>query len=111
MAQKIRPLVQVDPHCSLLESQAEIDRRIHPEFPKSVLEYWLLSEDQLDSIARFYDQSEPSELSQRYPCPILWQRDLSVEDKRRLIGMFIGIVLRDEAVYKRQRKTFPTSYR
>ncbi|KAK3366597.1 hypothetical protein B0H63DRAFT_405510 [Podospora didyma] len=88
MAYKIQPLVQLDPHRPLLRSQAEIERRIHPHFPNSVLGFWLLSEDQLDSIAQFYDQAEQSE----YPCPILWRMDLCLADKRKLIGMFIGIV-------------------
>ena len=40
----------------------------HPEFPRSLLQYHLLTHDQLDSLARWYHQVEPSvEESWMYP--------------------------------------------
>ncbi|WDK14187.1 hypothetical protein CGRA01v4_05468 [Colletotrichum graminicola] len=64
---------------------------IHPAFPATLLNFWLLTEDQLDDLARFYHQRSPSPWSGQYPCPITWQSGLSLEEKRRKIGKFIGL--------------------
>jgi hypothetical protein len=44
----------------------------HPSFPGTLLQYWLLTERQLDDLAHFYDQSTPNAYTQAYPCPIPW---------------------------------------
>ncbi|KDN66982.1 hypothetical protein CSUB01_06884 [Colletotrichum sublineola] len=67
---------------------------VHPAFPATLLNFWLLTEDQLDDLARFYHQRSPSPWSGQYPCPITWQSGLSLGEKRRKIGKFIGLRLR-----------------
>ncbi|KAK0628421.1 hypothetical protein B0T17DRAFT_491299 [Bombardia bombarda] len=65
--------------------------QVHPAFPSTWLNFWLLTEDQLDALAHFYHQRTPSLWSAHYPCPIVWDSALSLEDKRRKIGKFIGL--------------------
>jgi hypothetical protein len=64
---------------------------VHPSFPSTLLGYWLLSEAEMDSLAQFYHQRHPSRWTQHYPCPIVWRTDLSLDEKRRKIGKFIGL--------------------
>jgi hypothetical protein len=64
---------------------------IHPDFPRSLLNFWLLTSDQLDELAHFYHQRTPSVWSAHYPCPVVWGRDLTLEEKRRKIGRFVGL--------------------
>lgn len=64
---------------------------IHPAFPSSVLQYWLLTDDQCEAIAHFYHQRSPSPWSAHYPCPITWDSSLPLEQKRRKIGRFMGL--------------------
>lgn len=64
---------------------------VHPAFPATLLNFWLLTEAQLDDLARFYHQRTPSPWSGQYPCPITWQSGLTLEEKRRKIGKFIGL--------------------
>ncbi|KAH7021717.1 hypothetical protein B0J12DRAFT_687087 [Macrophomina phaseolina] len=72
----------------------------HPEFPRTMLHYHLLTEKQLDSIAAYYSQAVRDEHSDSYPRPIDWNHEaLSYMDnkervytKRRLIGQFIGVI-------------------
>lgn len=63
----------------------------HPVFPATLLNFWLLTNDQLDELALFYHQRWPCEYTQHYPCPITWDDDLTLEEKRRKIGKFIGL--------------------
>ncbi|KAH7035048.1 uncharacterized protein B0I36DRAFT_87296 [Microdochium trichocladiopsis] len=63
----------------------------HPAFPKTILEYHLLSDAQLDDLAGFYHQRSPSEWSGQYPCPVKWTGTLTTADKRRKFGRFIGL--------------------
>ena len=49
------------------------------------------NEAQLDSLADFYHQRHHSQWSTRYPCPISWHERLSMEEKRRKFGKFIGL--------------------
>lgn len=80
MTLPLRPLVQFDTGYS------------HPEFPRSMLQFLLLTDEQLESLASFYHQRTPHELHYCYPCPISWPRKgLTVEDKRRKFGKFIGM--------------------
>lgn len=79
MALQLAPLVQIT------------TGDIHPDFPSTVLSFWLLTSDQLDELAHFYHQRTPSLLSAHYPCPVIWGRNLTLEEKRRKIGRFIGL--------------------
>ena len=63
----------------------------HPDFPVTILQFWLLSDTQLESLARFYHQDTPGPYTRQYPCPITWSPGLSLEEKRRKIGKFIGL--------------------
>jgi hypothetical protein len=64
---------------------------IHPAFPLTLLNFWLLTSEQLDDLAHFYHQRTPSEWSGHYPCPVTWEKVLTLEQKRRRIGRFIGL--------------------
>jgi hypothetical protein len=64
---------------------------IHPYFPSTLLNFWLLTSDQLDELAHFYHQRTPSVWSAHYPCPVVWGSGLTLEEKRRKIGRFIGL--------------------
>lgn len=74
----------------------------HPSFPRSLLQYHLLTHQQLDSLARWYHQSEPAiRESFDYPAwiPPYTNRDGSdtgfeevpLSTKRRRWGRFIGL--------------------
>lgn len=65
--------------------------QIHPSFPPTLLNFWLLTDAQLDEIAHFYHQRTPCQWTRHYPCPITWQEGLGIEEKRRKIGKFIGL--------------------
>lgn len=64
---------------------------VHPNFPATVLHFWLLTNDQLESLASFYHQTRPSPWSSQYPCPVRWRSDVPLEEKRRRMGRFIGL--------------------
>ena len=78
----------------------------HPEFPRSILQYHLLTHPQLDDLARFYHQiSPPVRETFRYPARVpAWVssdknrddregkgRDVDLETKRRRWGRFVGL--------------------
>ncbi|EXJ54914.1 uncharacterized protein A1O5_12825 [Cladophialophora psammophila CBS 110553] len=81
----------------------------HPEFPTSLLQYHLLTHEQLDSLARWYHQvTPPVEETFQYPAWIpAWtslprnrqqnpntaadQKNVDLETKRRRWGRFIGL--------------------
>ncbi|KOS20277.1 hypothetical protein ESCO_006114 [Escovopsis weberi] len=65
---------------------------IHPDFPKTILQFWLLTEEQLEDLAQFYHQRTPCELGSRYPCPVKWRSDAPLEEKRYNLGRFIGLL-------------------
>lgn len=65
--------------------------QIHPSFPPTLLNFWLLTDAQLDEIAHFYHQRTPCQWTRHYPCPITWEEGLGIEEKRRKIGKFIGL--------------------
>ncbi|RDL36667.1 Uncharacterized protein BP5553_06019 [Venustampulla echinocandica] len=67
------------------------DGRYHPDFPLTLLNFWVLTSEQLDDMAHFYHQSTPGDFTSSYPCPVEWRRDAALEDKRRKIGRFIGL--------------------
>lgn len=47
----------------------------HPAFPKTLIAFHLLTEDELDSIAHYYHQSTPGPWSNHYPAPMNWDKD------------------------------------
>lgn len=79
MALPLAPLVQLT------------SGQVHPAFPTTLLNFWLLTDEQLDEIAHFYHQRTPCQWTRHYPCPITWSEGLSIEEKRRKIGKFIGL--------------------
>lgn len=64
---------------------------VHADFPANLLSYWLLTDEQLESLAHFYHQRTPCIWSDHYPCPVPWRSDQPLEDKRRRLGRFIGL--------------------
>lgn len=64
---------------------------VHPAFPQTLLAFWLLTDDQLDALAHFYHQRTPCAWTAQYPCPVDWPAGLSLEEKRRRLGRFIGL--------------------
>lgn len=79
MALPLAPLVQLT------------SGQVHPAFPATLLGFWLLTDAQLDEMAHFYHQRTPCQWTRHYPCPITWAEGLSVEEKRRKMGKFIGL--------------------
>ncbi|KAK0118782.1 hypothetical protein ONS95_007664 [Cadophora gregata] len=65
--------------------------QVHPVFPSTVLNFWLLTSEQCDELAHFYHQRTPSVFTMQYPCPVQWKTDATLEEKRRRIGRFIGL--------------------
>ncbi|PQE27189.1 beta-xylosidase protein [Rutstroemia sp. NJR-2017a WRK4] len=63
----------------------------HPAFPVSLLNFWLLTSEELDDLAHFYHQRTPSAWTAMYPCPVRWNRHAGLEEKRRKLGKFIGL--------------------
>ncbi|KAK5124146.1 hypothetical protein LTR85_001849 [Meristemomyces frigidus] len=47
----------------------------HPSFPKTLMAFHLLSEDELDSIAHYYHQSTPGPWSNHYPANMNWDKE------------------------------------
>ncbi|KAI1820244.1 hypothetical protein F4861DRAFT_77959 [Xylaria intraflava] len=64
---------------------------IHPAFPGTLLNFWLLTDAQLEELAHFYHQRTPCRYTFHYPCPINWSSNMPLEEKRRRIGRFIGL--------------------
>ena len=74
----------------------------HPTFPTSILQYHLLTHEQLDELARFYHQvTPPTRETFRYPAKIpAWVSadperentgEVDLETKRRRWGRFVGL--------------------
>ncbi|KAI0889964.1 uncharacterized protein GGS22DRAFT_6661 [Annulohypoxylon maeteangense] len=64
---------------------------IHPCFPGTLLNFWLLTDAELEELAHFYHQRTPCRWTFHYPCPIAWGSEMPLEEKRRRIGRFIGL--------------------
>ncbi|KAH6951132.1 hypothetical protein BKA56DRAFT_638619 [Ilyonectria sp. MPI-CAGE-AT-0026] len=75
-----------------LAAFVELDQgAIHPAFPMTVLNFWLLTDEQLESLAQFYHQTTINKYTNLYPCRIIWRPNMSIEEKRRTMGQFIGL--------------------
>ncbi|KAF1351147.1 hypothetical protein BDV97DRAFT_351205 [Delphinella strobiligena] len=55
----------------------------HPAFPRTLLAYHLLTEEELDSIAHHYHQSTPSIWSSHYPASMDWDKEWFNASKER----------------------------
>src|SRR4051812_20968655 len=64
---------------------------IHPAFPKTLLHYHLLTDTQLEELAHFYHQRTPACWTMLYPKPMVWRAGLTIDEKRRKFGKFIGL--------------------
>lgn len=47
----------------------------HPNFPKTLMAFHLLTEDELDSIAHYYHQSTPGQWTHHYPATMNWDKE------------------------------------
>ncbi|KAJ4416371.1 hypothetical protein N0V82_006808 [Gnomoniopsis sp. IMI 355080] len=92
MALPLAPLVQLT------------SGHVHPAFPSTLLNFWLLTDEQLDELAQFYHQRSPCQWTRHYPCPISWAEGLTVEEKRRKIGKFIGLRGCDTPIFFRSEE-------
>ncbi|KAK3311264.1 uncharacterized protein B0T15DRAFT_68145 [Chaetomium strumarium] len=79
MALQLAPLVQLTTGA------------VHRDFPRTLLAFWLLTDEQLNELAHFYHQRTPCHWTAQYPCPVTWPPGLSLEEKRRKLGKFIGL--------------------
>jgi hypothetical protein len=59
---------------------------ISPLFPRSLLRFHLLSQDDLNDLARFYEPENAA-----YPCPTPSWEGAPIPEQRRLFACFIGI--------------------
>ncbi|CZR50524.1 uncharacterized protein PAC_00397 [Phialocephala subalpina] len=80
---------------------------VHPSFPPTLLNFWLLTSAQLDDLAHFYHQRTPSVYTRHYPCPVdrEWRIDATLEEKRRRIGRFIGLSGCESPVLSEEERT------
>lgn len=98
----------------------------HPNYPHTILQYWLLTESQLDSLASCYHQLSPTNPWRRhYPASMNWDKEflaqphllMSVEEqkeclsseerlaiKRRMFGKFIGLKGCDTPVEEMEKR-------
>ncbi|KAF2164135.1 hypothetical protein M409DRAFT_56844 [Zasmidium cellare ATCC 36951] len=53
----------------------------HPSFPKTLMAFHLLTEDELDSIAHYYHQSTPGPWTHHYPANMNWDKDFLAKPK------------------------------
>lgn len=53
----------------------------HPAFPKTLMAFHLLTEEELDSIAHYYHQSTPGPWTQHYPANMNWDKDFLANPK------------------------------
>ena len=71
----------------------------HPAFPRTMLQFHLLTEEQLDGMAKHYHQTEHCEYTFEYPERMVWDTAYfdtldtidRVAVKRRKLGNFIGL--------------------
>ncbi|KFA64163.1 hypothetical protein S40285_00845 [Stachybotrys chlorohalonatus IBT 40285] len=79
MQMRVSPLVRLD------------TGTVHPDFPTTMLHFWLLTEHQLDSLAYYYHQAAPNPFWAMYPYPICWDFSMCIETKRMEMAKFIGL--------------------
>ncbi|QIW95432.1 hypothetical protein AMS68_000950 [Peltaster fructicola] len=59
----------------------------HPAFPKTLLAFHLLTEDELDSLAHYYHQSTPGPWTHQYPATMNWDKDFLARPSAESINM------------------------
>jgi hypothetical protein len=64
---------------------------MHSSFPARLLNFYLLTDAELDALAHHYDQRTPNEWTGCYPQRMNWHQGLTIEDKRRKWGRFMGL--------------------
>jgi len=65
--------------------------QVHPSFPTTLLHYHLLTDAELEELAHFYHQRTPCALTAQYPKPMNWKAGLTVNEKKRKWGRFMGL--------------------
>jgi hypothetical protein len=65
--------------------------QVHPSFPPTLLHYHLLTSAELEDLAHFYHQRTPCALTAHYPKPMNWKAGLTINEKRRKWGRFMGL--------------------
>ncbi len=55
----------------------------HPAFPKNLMAFHLLTEDELDSLAHYYHQSTPGPWSHHYPASMNWDKEFLAKPSLR----------------------------
>lgn len=74
---------------------------VHPAFPRTLLLFWLLTNEQLDSLVEFYHQKKTNKFTNLYPQPIRgWNPNMAIGEKQRKVGEFIGIRFCDSHTLK-----------
>jgi len=85
----------------------------HSSFPSTLLQYWLLTEQEIDSMAAYYHQTSPNPWTCQYPANMRWDSHFLAKSdplamskkeithlltdeerlgvKRRMLGKFIGL--------------------
>ena len=65
------------------ESERTVMRAIPPYAPRTILQFYLLSEEQLDALAADYHQRDPNDPDRNlYPHPMDWDEQFLVPDRR-----------------------------
>ena len=59
-------------------------------FPRTLLRFHLLSHDELNDLAHFYEPDNPA-----YPCPTTSWEGSTVAEQRRSFAKFIGLKIND----------------
>lgn len=92
-----------------------------PDFPHSMLSLFLLTEDQLDALANYYNQDTPTDLTFQYPQTMNWAQPFFDKDpllpencrlselerlkiKMRMFARFIGMRGADTPTWEYERQ-------
>ena len=71
----------------------------HPAFPKTLMAFHLLTEDELDSIASYYHQSTPGPWSHHYPANMNWDKDFLARPKHTTTKTHSRRLSEDEKIF------------
>lgn len=63
----------------------------HPAFPRTLLAYHLLTEEELDDIAHHYHQSTPSVWTHQYPATMNWDKEWLNASKQRRRSSLVSL--------------------
>ena len=62
----------------------------HPAFPKTLMAFHLLTEEELDSIAHYYHQSTPGPWSNHYPANMNWDKDFLAKPTQSAVSKSVS---------------------